>query len=29
MPLLTVHFPKYEPKVKLIQIGPAKKDFQG
>ena len=29
MPVSTINFPKYGPRMKLRQIGPAKKDFQG
>ena len=28
MPILTVNFLKYEPRMKLLQIGPAENDFQ-
>ena len=29
MPILTTTFPKYGPRMKLNQIGPAKIDLQG
>ena len=28
MPILTINFPKYRPRIKLLQIGTVKKNFE-